>query len=224
MNARRSPDGRVSTAASLWAPRVSLAKAGMNMASSRAADALPPAPWARVTTSSSSRGRRRRKASIRSNTASSPRPVPARRACHPSVARPAPRPAAPPDLARPPRPLAGRPSAPGPSPLGPRRCPSPLRPAPSLTGTADPAPGVLTRSTAEDQRVLGLLDAVDALGADHQAVVDGVAGRHGAAFVTGEAHGQHAPPGRLLQGPQHVGRVAARGEADRDVAGAGRGR
>ena len=41
LNASRSPDGRVRTAASVWAAEASLAKAARKTASSRAADALP---------------------------------------------------------------------------------------------------------------------------------------------------------------------------------------
>ena len=65
-------------------------------ASTSAADALPPAPWASVTTSSVRRGRRRRNASMRSRTAAS-RPSGARRAgSQPSGTPPVERSAAPP--------------------------------------------------------------------------------------------------------------------------------
>ena len=69
LNASLSPEGSVTTAASVWGPGP-VAKAARKTASIKAAEALPPAPWARVTTSSNSRGRRRRKASMRSKTAS----------------------------------------------------------------------------------------------------------------------------------------------------------
>ena len=68
LNASRSPDGSASTAASPSAVGSVPANASTNTASIRAADALPPAPWASVMTSSSKRGRRRRKASMRSRT------------------------------------------------------------------------------------------------------------------------------------------------------------
>ena len=71
LKASLSPEGSVTTAASVWGADVSPAKAGRNTASSRAAEALPPAPWAKVTTSSSNRGRRRRNASMRSKTTAS---------------------------------------------------------------------------------------------------------------------------------------------------------
>ena len=67
------PDGSPSTAASPSAVGSVSANASTNTASIRAADALPPAPWASVMTSSSKRGRRRRKASMRSRTAASSR-------------------------------------------------------------------------------------------------------------------------------------------------------
>ena len=52
LNASRSPPGSVSVAASGSGPGSSLAKASRKTASTSAADALPPAPWASVTTSS----------------------------------------------------------------------------------------------------------------------------------------------------------------------------
>ena len=222
LNARRSPDGRVSTAASVWAARVSLAKAGRNTASSSAADALPPAPWARVTTSSSSRGRRRRKASIRSNTAASPRlsPPSGLPRCHPS---------------HPPRPPACRPARhlvrrvpPG---RPPGRHPSPRPAAPSVARscrrsvtTGDPAPGgpapVHSRAPARPGPP-GCGGRCRSRTTRQWSTAS--LARHGAAVVAAQPDGQHAPPGRLLQGPQHVDRVAAGGEADRDVAGPGVG-
>ena len=59
------------TAASVCAASGPLPNAGRNTDSSSAADDLPPAPCARVTTSSCSRGVRRPKAATRSTTASS---------------------------------------------------------------------------------------------------------------------------------------------------------
>ena len=70
-NASRSPDGVRSAAASPSCSSSSLRNASRNTASTRAADDLPPAPCASVTTSSSSRGRRCRNLSIRSSTRSS---------------------------------------------------------------------------------------------------------------------------------------------------------
>ncbi len=70
-NASRSPDGRVSTAPSPRSSSCSLRNASTNTASTSAAEDLPPAPWARVTISSRSRGRRLRNASIRSMTSPS---------------------------------------------------------------------------------------------------------------------------------------------------------
>ena len=73
MNASRSPVGRAHdvAASASGTGRRRRRSAARNTASTRAADALPPAPWARVTTSSVKRGRRRRKASMRSRTAAS---------------------------------------------------------------------------------------------------------------------------------------------------------
>ena len=70
-NASRSPDGVRSAAASPSCSSSSLRNASRNTASTSAADDLPPAPCASVTTSSSSRGRRCRNLSIRSSTRSS---------------------------------------------------------------------------------------------------------------------------------------------------------
>ena len=124
VNASRSPDGsvrrgRVGQRADAAPP----ANASRNTASTSAADALPPAPWARVITSSVRRGRRRRNASMRSRTAASRSPS-AVASTDSSAAR--------------------------------HCCES--RPAP--------------RATARTERGLGLLDAVDAVGIDDQAVVD----------------------------------------------------
>ena len=71
LKANLSPPGRVRVAPSSWASSASLAKAGRKTDSNRAAEALPPAPWARVTTVSASRGFRRRNASMRSKTTAS---------------------------------------------------------------------------------------------------------------------------------------------------------
>src|SRR5947207_1253041 len=70
VKAMRSPAGRSrivasTNGASPWP------SASRNTASTRASEALPPAPWASVTTSSVSRGRRRRNDSMRSRTAAS---------------------------------------------------------------------------------------------------------------------------------------------------------
>ena len=67
----RSPLGNVSTALSPSDSSAGLRKASMNTASTNAADALPPAPCASVTWSSSNRGRRLRNDSIRSITSPS---------------------------------------------------------------------------------------------------------------------------------------------------------
>ena len=75
VKASRSPSGRDSVAASASGARSPTAKASRNTASTRAADALPPAPWAIVTTSSVSRGARRRWASMRSSTRASRSPT-----------------------------------------------------------------------------------------------------------------------------------------------------
>src|SRR5947209_15418688 len=56
--------------------RVGLRNASRNTASIRAAEALPPAPWAELMKSSRSLGRRRRNASMRSSTMSSRDGVP----------------------------------------------------------------------------------------------------------------------------------------------------
>ena len=52
---------------------------------------------------------------------------------------------------------------------------------------------------------------------------DGVAARHGRPLVAAQADGEEAPPRRLLEGAEHVDRVAAGGEPDGDVAGPGVG-
>ena len=70
-NASRSPEAVRSAAASPSCSSSSLRNASRNTASTSAADDLPPAPCASVTTSSSSRGRRCRNLSIRSSTRSS---------------------------------------------------------------------------------------------------------------------------------------------------------
>ena len=75
----------------------------------------------------------------------------------------------------------------------------------------------------ERQGVLDLLNPVDALGAHDQAVVDGIAHRHAGSLVPAEADREEAPARRLLEGAQHVRRVAARGEADGHVELAGVG-
>src|SRR5277367_4003824 len=67
----RSPLGKVSTAPSPSDSSVGLRNASTNTASTSAAEALPPAPWARVTWSSTNRGRRLRNDSIRSITSPS---------------------------------------------------------------------------------------------------------------------------------------------------------
>ena len=56
LNASRSPDGSVSTAPSPSCSSSGFLNASMKTASTRAADDLPPAPCASVTTSSTSRG------------------------------------------------------------------------------------------------------------------------------------------------------------------------
>ena len=73
LKARRSPEGSASAAPSGRTVGTSSLNASRNTASTSAAEALPPAPWARVTTSSLNRGRRRRNASMRSSTADSRR-------------------------------------------------------------------------------------------------------------------------------------------------------
>ena len=75
----------------------------------------------------------------------------------------------------------------------------------------------------EQEGVLDLLDPVDALGAHDQAVMDGFAHRHAGPLVAAQADRQEAPARRLLEGAQHVGRVAARGEADGYVVSVGVG-
>ena len=69
--ASRSPEAVRSAAASPSCSSSSLRNASRNTASTNAADDLPPAPCASVTTSSSSRGLRCRNLSIRSSTRSS---------------------------------------------------------------------------------------------------------------------------------------------------------
>ncbi len=71
LNASRSPDGRVSTAPSPSCSSCGFLNASKKTASTNAADDLPPAPCASVTTSSISLGRRLRMAVIRSMTCSS---------------------------------------------------------------------------------------------------------------------------------------------------------
>ena len=73
----------------------------------------------------------------------------------------------------------------------------------------------------EHERVLRLLDPMDAVGRHHQAVIDGVGARHRTAFVAAQPDRQQPSPRRLVEGPQHVHRVAARREPDRDVTGSG---
>src|SRR5579875_551538 len=183
---RRSPPGRSRTAPSSRGP--SVPNAGANTDSISAAEALPPAPWARLTTSSRRRGLRRRNASMRSRTAASlpgsGLPLTAR---HPSCL-----------------------VAPG--TRGSRSSPGPLRRR-LRPGEAVPQ----RRPQGEAQRRLGLLDAVDALRAHDQAVVDRVASGHLPPVVAGEAHGEHAEPLRLGEGGEEDRRVAAGREADRHV-------
>ncbi len=69
--ASRSPPGSVRTAPSPSDSSSGLRNASMNTASTSAAEALPPAPCARFTWSSSNRGRRLRNTSIRSITSPS---------------------------------------------------------------------------------------------------------------------------------------------------------
>ena len=69
--ASRSPDGQGEHRAVAEVLQGSLRNASTNTASTSAADDLPPAPWASVTISSRSRGRRLRNDSIRSMTSPS---------------------------------------------------------------------------------------------------------------------------------------------------------
>ena len=66
---------------------------------------------------------------------------------------------------------------------------------------------------------LRFLDAVHRGRRRHEQVVQAVQLGHLAAVVAGDAHGEHAAAGRLVQGAQQVLGVAAGGQADGDVVG-----
>ena len=70
---------------------------------------------------------------------------------------------------------------------------------------------------------MGLLDAVNAVGAHDEAVVDVARTSHLTTVVAGEADRQDVALASLLEGRQQVPRPAARGQAERDVAGSGVG-
>ena len=75
--------------------------------------------------------------------------------------------------------------------------------------------------SVEQQRLLRLLDPVDAVGAHDQTMLHVAAARHRAAVVTTTAPPSAARAARLGERAQHVLRAAARREPDRDVAGPG---
>ena len=78
------------------------------------------------------------------------------------------------------------------------------------------------RPQLEHQRILGFLSTVDTLGVHHQAVGDGVAGRHRPPVVPAEPDREQSPMRRLFEPPQYVAVTAGR-ESHGDVARLGMG-
>ena len=158
LNASREPSARVRVAASGSDPGSPSTNAARNTESTSAADALPPAPCARVTTSSRSRGRRRRNSVIRSSTA------------------------------------ASRSDGSG---------------AGSDTGRILHQSGLHVRPQLPAHRRLDLLDAVDAVGPDHEADVEITVARHLTSVVSGDADRVQAGVRRVLECSNQVARVPA---------------
>ncbi len=198
MIANRSPDGVRTTAASASAPLAGRPRPSRNTASMSAAEALPPAPCARVTSSSRSLGRRWRKASMRSSTrrlaARRHRRLAARGLVLPSLG------------ARHPRghhgahPLLG---------WGP--CDRYVVVARDVQELLDAAP------QGETQRGLRLLDPVDAARSDHQQVVEVGRRPHLTPVVAGEADREETPAACLRESPKKVHGISAGRETQQDI-------